>query len=203
MRDFGCSIQTKPKKKKNDLQKHPTTVCFAGVRDIIAKKKNNFIYIDDFDCKETRKYQPLLLGLIHKVTFCKIKEVSNRQYIKYRLITDFSLPAPEHVYYLKNLILLNFIRNLWHEPFKNYATQFFTKLEELKDIADPIQRLTTANKFACEKYSTIYHNGLSGQIYGQGHSNVYAAKHLKIKTLKEFKKFKSQYWTDSIGNFLT
>ncbi len=99
--------------------------------------------------------------------------------------------------YDQNLILLNFIRNLWHSPTETcfpttdnrYATYFFEALEKSTYI-DPLKRLTNANKKACEKY---------GYKRNVGHSNVAIGSSLVLKDKESLLK-----WQGVVTNqFLT
>jgi hypothetical protein len=156
------------------------------------------IYISQFDCPETAKYQDLLIGLINEITPCSFETVNGVKYIKYRLM---DAGAAEGIFlgqYNKNLILLNFIRNLWHEPPSGgglkagYLARFFTALAKSDEkYKDPLQRLTWANKEACEFNKTPYK-------YSPGHSNVHESHTLKIKTTAQLMAFKC----NSTGEFL-
>lgn len=119
--------------------KHTNTACWAGVNGLISSKKVKEIYIEQFDYENTKKYQPLLIRLINKITPCEIIEIENKRYIKFTLLQ----------FYNQTLILLNFIRNLWDSPFPQYSKLFFEKLEKSTHI-DPLKCLTISNQVACK-----------------------------------------------------
>ena len=140
------------------------------------------IYIDQYDNDYTRKYQNLLVSIINQITPCSFTEIEGKKLIKFK-----TFAAPEGTYnpvsktvnyeknmmtYRKNLILLNFIRNLWYEPGQDYTQKppypythsFFSTLENNSEILDPLQRLTHANQIASQKINSPYHSF--------GHSNA-------------------------------
>jgi hypothetical protein len=146
--------------------------------------------IANFDCEETRPYQDLLVGIVNEITPCEFYEaeakglmkklvaavknavVAKTRYIKYKLLESYD----------QNVALLNFVRNLWHEPpgYQGYSVRFFKFLAESHNhYKDPFQRLTWANKEACP----------SGIRYSPGHSNVHNKGNLKIKTVEDLMNF--------------
>lgn len=98
--------------------------------------------------------------------------------------------------YNKNVLLLNFVRNLWHEPIPNYTKIFFDNLDGHKD---PMKRLTYANMIACRSWQPK-----SPYMELVGHSNVY--KNAGVRTIKQFKEAKwekCKYGLMSTQTFLT
>lgn len=145
--------------------------------DKLSTFGKNQIYISKYDkFEETKKYIPLLVSTINKITPCKIVKLKSGTYIKYTFIKGEDT-------YDKNLILLNFIRNLWCSQYTRYSLWFFESLEANKSIEDPIELLTTANKYACNK-----HNKKHIIYYDVGHSNC-ISEESKIKTLKDFEEY--------------
>lgn len=137
------------------------------------------IYIDQYKCPETEQYIPLLTATINEITPCQVVTIKNHEYIEYQSLATYN----------QNLILLNFIRNLWHEPSRHqgYSVRFFEALKTATQ-ADPLERLTWANKEACITTT-----------YSPGHSNVHTKSALKIKNSEQLRKYKG----DSTTVFLT
>lgn len=131
---------------------------------------NKVVYIANFDEEETRKYQTLLISTINKITPCRIVKKPNKQkFIRLRLLKSYD----------QSLIVLNFIRNLWHEPTEGYTSAFFEALSKAKQ-KDRLERLTWANKEACAK----------NLLYSPGHSNAHKKELLKVKNSKQLLKYK-------------
>ncbi len=133
------------------------------------------IYISNYDEPETRKYQPLLVNTVNEITPCEFVEVKDKKYIQFKLLETYD----------QSLVLLNFVRNLWHSPpipqaKVPYHKVFFETLEK-SEHQDPLEKLTYANKEACPD------NLLYGAI---GHSNVFNKKMLKLKKKDDLLKYK-------------
>ncbi len=137
------------------------------------------IYISKFVQPETKNYISLIVSTVNQITPCQIVEKGGSEYIEYTLLKRYN----------NDLILLNFIRNLWSEPFIDYSKNFFTFLSKSR-YKDPLKRLTDANMKACE---------IAKVFYAPGHSNVHEASRLKIKTVEQLKK----YTGNSTRGFLT
>lgn len=115
--------------------------------------KNQDIWIDKWKEPETEAFAPELVSVINDITPCQITEDG---LIQIRLLET----------YRQSLLLLNFIRNLWHEPCDGYTGAFFKSLVEDKGkYPDPLARLTWANKCACK--ASKFKNAC-----GVGHSNA-------------------------------
>ncbi len=91
--------------------------CWAGIGSfykyfglIHKTNEENTIYINNFRLKETKKYIPLLIKYINKITPCSLETINNVEYIKFQLLGTYD----------QSLILLNFIRNLWYSPDVTY-----------------------------------------------------------------------------------
>ncbi len=138
--------------------------------------RRKFIYVSKFYDKETVKYQELLISTINEITPCRFIAIKNKKYIKIKPLGTYD----------QTLIVLNFIRNLWHDPIKGYAERFFKNLELAKH-EDALERLTWANKEAC-----------TGMVYGPGHSNVHRKERLRVKKTQEL----YQYQGDCTETFL-
>ena len=109
--------------------------------------------------------------------------------------------------YDNNLILLNFIRNLWNCPLqyvpvhrgngknmlKDYTSVFFETLYKIEE-KDPLKMLIEANIEACRPL--VYNHNT---IVGPGHSNAFPSRFLKIKNVDELLKYKGT----SVRSFLT
>lgn len=175
--------------------------CWAGIGSfykyfglIHKTNEENTIYINNFRLKETKKYIPLLIKYINKITPCSLETINNVEYIKFQLLGTYD----------QSLILLNFIRNLWYSPDvtydyyngkkefgtdkKFYFNYFFENLKKSK-YREAFKRLTYANKRASELikcYSSL------------GHSNLGNGEKLKVKTIPELLEYKG----DNISNFL-
>lgn len=163
MRTYACYLYTMKNDKLTDTT---STACFACVSHHLGKD----LYIDRYTEDETKDYIDLIVKTINGVTLCELVTINNKDYIRIELLNGYN----------QNLILLNFIRNLWHEPFAGYSLNFFKALEKEQD-KDALVRLTTANKKALEIKE--YNNN-----YSPGHSNVHKASSLKIKTKEDLLK---------------
>lgn len=168
MRTFSCYFRYY---YGDVLRNNELTVCWAG-----ANTPNLFgkdIYIRKYTEKKTDKYQDLLIDIINEITPCKKKTLgellSKEEYIQFRMLSCFN----------KSLVLLSFIRNLWHEPIAGYTDKFFKALEKSGEkYKDPLERLTWANKEACT----------DGSMYSPGHSNVHPKEKLLIRKKEDLLK---------------
>lgn len=194
MRGFQCHYYLKDK-DGNLTNKHEwinpfnklvqnfviSQACWSSISRIPA---GSFIYIDNYKTEKTKNDIKFLIDLINEITPCSIVKIKNKDYIEYKLLETYD----------QNLILLNFIRNLWNHPgvshtegaqeppLPNYIDIFFDELKK-SEYKDPLQKLTDANKKACVDYRECN--------YGLGHSNVHTAKDLTIKDSKSLLKFES------------
>src|SRR5690348_7299945 len=105
MRGYECYFYYYDKQDKFvATQNH---ACWAGVQSVSMKLfKDDTIYIDRFENELTKKYVPLLVRIISKVTPCSIVTINGTKYIKMKVFQNYD----------KSLILLSFIRNLWYSP---------------------------------------------------------------------------------------
>lgn len=142
---------------------------YKSMKDCIIE--HDIIYIEQFTFPKTSHNIPLLLSLINKITPCEIVKINDVEYIRYKLIKTYD----------QNLILLNFIRNLWNAEIKGYNELFFMYLKEGSSYQDPLEILTDANKKACVNICTKY---------SPGHSNIHLANELKIKNTKQLLGYK-------------
>jgi hypothetical protein len=129
------------------------------------------VFIDKFNHPKTAKYQSLLISLINTITPCSIVTRDGKKYIKFKLMKTYD----------QSLVLLNFIRNLWHEPLSGYSVDFFKMLKGAK-YKDPLARLMWANKEAVKMNKRQ-------PIYALGHSNVHPFDRLKIKRASMLKRY--------------
>jgi hypothetical protein len=162
MRSYNCYYSQSLDLKKKTVNNN--SACWAGMRILSPKYGQYYLHINKFREKETEKYIDLLLSTINKITPCYIKD-------------DEIIFKTYKGTYDQNLILLNFIRNLWCEQnnYKEYNQIFFKTLEEYKDVKDPMCLLSFAN------IQKTYN-------YPPGHSNILGSKG-KVKTLAEFEKY--------------
>ena len=201
MRGFQCEYFIKDDEGKltkiinNSNGKYPSKIwnsCWGNVKTIlIDKPSSSFIYIEKYETEQTKDSIELLLQLVNEITPCNIVTIEKKNYIEYKLLKTYD----------QNIILLNFIRNLWNRPgisntngegpdyAKDYTDIFFKTLAKTK-FKDPLSKLTKANKEACINYKVTY---------GPGHSNVHGYDDLKIKDSKSLLKFEG----DSTRTFLT
>lgn len=140
-----------------------------NINELKEHLENGSIYIEDYETI-TSNYIPLLIEYINKITPCEIVKIQDKSFIKYKLIENYD----------NNLILLNFIRNLWHSPIKDYSTLFFENLK-MSNKEDALEALTESNKLACKKLEIRN---------SPGHSNVHDYDLLKIKKTEELFKYK-------------
>lgn len=163
MRDYKCYIY---RKSGNKLELNDNDACWAGVQDY----KGGDIYIGEFTDKKTIRHVKELISILNEITPTSLVKENKKRYIKFKLLDN----------YQKNLVVLNFIRNLWYEPYGviDYTKKFFEYLKESKDkYEDPLQRLTWANKKASVGF-------FSNSIHFD-HCNITASNKLKIKTKEQ------------------
>lgn len=132
------------------------------------------IWVGRFVEPETAEFVPEVVATINEITPCVLEErvgvLSSEPLIRVRLLKTYD----------QSLILLNFIRNLWHDPSQmaGYGRTFGQKLREARALySDPLARLTWANREACQKHPYPYGS--------PGHSNCHRPKELKVKTARE------------------
>lgn len=173
MRTYACKFGFE-KGKSISLIRH---ACWGGVQNHWGIE-HEYVYIDSFTVAKTSKYQRLLITLINKITPCSIVTRKTKKYIKFKLMQTYD----------QSLVLLNFIRNLWHEPLPGYSKDFFEVLRKSKKYKDPLARLTWANKEAVR---------LNKQqiIYAPGHSNVHPVDKLKIRRASTLKRYKGSCYS--------
>lgn len=179
MRSFSCYYYHKI--KDNTLEMNINNSCWAGIRyyqkvrgrnyNDIIDNENPIIYIEKYEEEEQKEHVDLLLSIINRITPCKITVIDDKKYIEYHLIEGYD----------NNLILLNFIRNLWNEPYHNYSTYFFKYLKSSR-YKYPLAKLTDANIKACKQVEV---DGNKIFRYGPGHSNVNQPDKMVIKNTKD------------------
>lgn len=176
MRGFQCTVYFGT--SAGDLIPASHGACWGMLQ---GETRERIIYIGSFDEPETQKYQPLLLGLVNKITLCKLYEHKiNKRLIQFQMLSTYD----------QSLVLLNFIRNLWHQPIPHYTSNFFIALEKSEEYySDPLERMTWANIRAVQAGVMLYGN--------VGHSNVH--KNLKVKSTKQLLDYKG----NSTQAFLT
>lgn len=190
MRSYNCYYYYLIDEK---LQLNNNTSCWAGITngryydgegnghyaDIETRKT---IYIDKFTEDLTKKYIKPLVRCINKITPCEIVKL-DKEYIKFQLFGTYD----------QNLVVLNFIRNLWSIDGGlsiEYTKLFFENFMKHRH-RDPLKRLTYANIIASKKtlvYDAHHCNGL-GRCY---------AEKAKPKTVKQLLEYKS----NSVHHFL-
>lgn len=160
-RGFTCSVFIEKNRKLVQLERY---ACWSGINDYHNEEE---IYVAHYQDLLTLKYQKRLIYLVNQITPCSFVERDGMKFIKVKLFKNYN----------QNLVVLNFIRNLWHEPYNTYLNKFFKSLaKSKKKYKDPLERLTWANKEACIGYNSSY---------PPGHSNVFNHNTLLIKTKKE------------------
>lgn len=171
--------------KDGNLKQNGNNACWAGIMSYYGKysteeyKAIRDIYIDQYTEEETKDYIELMVKVVNRITPCDIVEIKGRNYIHFRLLETYD----------QSLVLLNFIRNLWHEPIAGYSKAFFEDLKKSR-FKDALAKITTANKRACKKVG-------GGRYYG--HSNVYAEGILLVKQTSDL----LAYQGNSTMRFLT
>lgn len=194
MRSFDCFYYIKHFK---ELHQITNKACWAGLQHFDKKIPSNTlygkvisnninlrlkktIYIDSYTDPLTEKYIEPLLKIINEITLCELEKIGEKVYIKYNLLEKYD----------QNLILLNFIRNLWHTPggaiFEDYTINFFENIiNNPLNYEDPISLLTWANKDSLKKATTDKKRYLGSP----GHSNIHDEKRLLVKNLEDFMEF--------------
>jgi hypothetical protein len=138
-----------------------------------------YIYISDYNHPKTIEHQYLLFNIINEITPCRITDIKGTPYIKFKCLGTYD----------QSLIVLNFIRNLWHSPFPQYSEKFFEHLRNATQ-SDPMERLTWANMNAVKETSKSAYNS-------PGHSNIFTG--LRVKTTAQLLAWKGNV----ISVFLT
>jgi hypothetical protein len=177
LRSYACYFGFEADKKAGTRFSVQSHACWGGVQYQYGPKRDCVI-IDKFTYASTAKYQRLLISLINEITPCSIITRKSKKYIKFKLLGTYD----------KSLVLLNFIRNLWHEPLPGYSKDFFEVLRTSKKYKDPLARLMWANKKAVEMNARKI-------IYSPGHSNVHPPERLKIKRSYMLKRMKSNCYS--------
>lgn len=173
--------------------KFVTSACWQGLNYLNPEVKD--IFIHQYKYPQTEKYVPLIVKTVNQITPCNIvsiyskKEDKMQEYIHYKRLGIYN----------KDLLILNFIRNLWYvlkydiygkldtNVLVPYNVLFFEYLKN-SELKDPMEKLTEANVKAISNFT-------EQQIlsYKHGHSNFYYNS--KIRSLDEFKK-----WGGEIGS---
>lgn len=188
MRDFNCFYSWMIGDR---LSESYSSVCWAGIRNgryydennnycVIKEEYSKIIYIKAYTEDLTKKYVKSLVKCINKITPCSIETIDEVKYIKFELFGTYD----------QNLIVLNFIRNLWSiggNLNEEYIKIFFDTFAKHR-YKDPVVRLTYANIQAC----------IGANITYAHHSNGFQANKAKPKTLKQLLEYKG----DSVVNFL-
>jgi len=175
MRDYRCKFAMLGNEPKMQA-------CWGGLQTTVFYAKDSKIIIDDYRVTETSKYVNLLVKIINKIQPCELITQGDKTYICYTRIGLYN----------NDLILLNFIRNLWNEPISGYSVAFFEELSKLETKKlSAMEKLLTANRIACEKAKSTY---------SYGHSNCHKFAELVIKKLP--KTFHSQHLSTT-HSFLT
>lgn len=190
MRGYNCSVYHLL--ENNTLKKNSNPYCWAGIKNYYPIKDKKAIYIKEFKEKETKDYVSTIVDIIKQITPCELVTVEGTEYIKFELLKTYD----------QSLVLLNFIRNLWHDAYKSVYTDktktkevtpeyykvFFETLQKCKQ-RDPLARLTYANKVACKE---------SG-CHMQDHNNCNKPEKLKTKRVPQLLAYKG----NSTAAFLT
>lgn len=143
--------------------------CWGQVMRIIKDQETDTINIYDFRDKETEEYISFLIKTINKITPCELIITDNKEEtIEIKLLKTYD----------QSLIILNFIRLLWHVPESFDSKAFFKHLVKSTYI-DPLKRLTASNIKGCTNIGN----------YSPGHSNCHNASKLKIKDKEELKNY--------------
>lgn len=134
MRGFDCYYYYMTDKK--EFVKNGRTACWAGIcappnsKGVIA----DTLYIYKFENVNVvdNKQIVRLVNLINNITPCKIVTIKKEKYIKYKLLRTYD----------QNLVLLNFIRQLWYENCRAAFDfkKFFDELQKTrrKKEVDPL-----------------------------------------------------------------
>lgn len=157
MRSYGCTYYAKI---NGEFILNTNQACWAGIDKIMYWKINNYkllpkvIYIADFQDYIKEDYINKMIYIINKITPCRIINYKNKKYIAYRFIKDAT-------WYNNNLVVLNWIRGLWHHQrgLKD-VEEFYQDIMKYDDNEDPLYFLMSCNK-----------KHYDGKSYGLDHSN--------------------------------
>lgn len=178
------------KNEKNELIKHGgSNACWSSLNTMSyysVKPIDGHIYIHSYNRNKniySLNNLKSVIKLINKITHCElVREIfdgKKQSFIKYKLLKTYD----------QNLILLNFIRNLWWEQKHYDCKKFFEYLKNnINEDKDPLEILLEANRDASPSINVL-----------KDHSNSINKNHAVIKTSKELLKYKG---STTIG-FLT
>lgn len=174
VRGFSCYYKSYT--KGNELVTNSNSACWAGVK-MELQSGSDYIYIFKYIDESTSEYIDDFLKIINEITECCIVKIDNIEHIKFKLLKTYD----------QNLILLNFIRNLWYSQFDKYSESFFENLFKSK-YEDPLQKLLDAHKIACVPMEHSWRD----------HSNCVKSENIQIKK----KEFLYNYNGRSVDEFL-
>lgn len=131
MRGYDCHYYYMTTKGK--LVKNNNSACWASINNTPYVNKDTVIggtiYIDNFENKAIVSEEQIirLVNLINKITPCKMVRIKRTRYIKYKMLKTYD----------QNLILLNFIRQLWYDCNTLFDTKsFFAELKKTRKKKD-------------------------------------------------------------------
>jgi len=136
-----------------------SSACWSDIKNYIYK---DYIYIDHKSIIKT-KYLKRLVNLINNITECKLVNINNKNLIKYKI---FNQNLSQNCCYKTNLVLLNFIRTLWHKPSGFNNKKFYKSIMKNLKRQESLYFL-----MECLKNSVIKLNNRNS-MYGD-HSNIY------------------------------
>jgi len=184
MRGYDCHYYYMTSNK--ELVKNSNSACWAGINNTPYIKKGkvikNTIYIERFENEVivNNKHIVRLVNLINNITPCKIVSIKKVKYIKFKLLGTYD----------QNLIVLNFIRQLWYECFTLFdSISFFDELKKTKRKKEVDSLYFIMSIF---KKHVIWDK----ESYTSGHSNF--IKGIKPKKTSDLLKYKG----NSVAKFL-
>lgn len=154
-------------------KKPTTTACWGNLNYGTTYVKDAVIIIDKYVKEDTKAYINTIVGIINEIQPCKLITQDGVEYISYKLIGRYN----------NDILLLNFIRNLWYDHCPGYSLAFFKALEELKKD----KKLTAMEKLTTANVAAVKACGQKG--YGH-HSNCH--EDTKVRTLPK------NYYTKTI-----
>lgn len=139
--------------------------------NVSFKRNPDIIYISDYIEKDLEeKYRKQLIYILNKITPCKEIIYNGINYLAVRLI--------HHDWYDNNLVILNWVRGLWHEQSTLDVNKFYTMIMKYKDEDDPLYFLMNCNKecYNLNKYGQFDHSNVGEGIIPKNKEELFVRK---------------------------
>jgi hypothetical protein len=181
MRNYSCYYYRYDRKNKK-LISNKNTACWSYLDhfsenywakefNTVFKRNPDIIYVSNYIEKDLdEKYRKQLIYILNKITPCREIVYNGVNYLAVRLI--------HHDWYDNNLVILNWIRGLWHEQATLDVNKFYTMIMEYKDEDDPLYFLMNCNKkcYNLSKYGNFNHSNVGEGIIPKNKEQLFLRK---------------------------